>query len=115
MKVKDRSSAKILKRVLKQLKGYKIWLVLTVFFALVSVAGNLLAPIFFGNIINLLDLTRYESVQWAKIGEKFLAIGVTVAISAVSQWLMGIINNHITYNVVKDVGKKRLLIYSVCR
>ncbi len=106
MKVKDRSSAKILKRVLKQLKDYKIWLVLTVFFALVSVAGNLLAPIFFGDIINLLDLTKHQSVQWAKIGEKFLAIGVTVAISAVSQWLMGIINNHITYNVVKDVREE---------
>lgn len=106
MKAKDRSSVKILKRVLKQLKGYKFWIILTVLFALVSVAGNLLAPIFFGDIINLLDLTKHSSVQWGAIGEKFLAIGATIAISALCQWLMGVINNHVTYNVVKDVREE---------
>ncbi len=106
MKVKDRSSVKILKRVLKQLKGYKFFVALTVLFALVSVAGNLLAPIFFGDIINLLDLTKHPSVQWGAIGEKFLAIGITVAVSAVSQWLMGVINNRITYNIVKDIREE---------
>lgn len=41
----------VLKRILKQLKGYKLWLAATVFFALVSVAGTLAVPVFFGQIV----------------------------------------------------------------
>ena len=44
----------VLKRILKQLKGYKLWLAATVFFALVSVAGTLAVPVFFGQIVNLI-------------------------------------------------------------
>ena len=43
----------VFKRILKQLKPYKFWVAATVFFALVSVAGNLLAPVFVGQIIDL--------------------------------------------------------------
>ena len=42
----------ILKRILKQLKKYRLLLALTIFFALVSVAGNLIVPIFFGQVIS---------------------------------------------------------------
>ena len=72
----------------------------TVFFALVSVAGNLLAPVFVGQII---DLFVGGEVALEKVFEKFIAIGVTVAITCLAQWLMNIINNRITYRVVKDI------------
>ena len=91
----------VLKRVFKQLKKYKLLIAATVLFALISVAGNLLAPIFVGQIIDLLILG--EQVQLAKVFEKVVAIGVTVGITCLAQWLTSVINNHITFNVVKDI------------
>ncbi len=95
------SHKSVLKRVFKQLKKYKLLIAATVLFALVSVAGNLLAPIFVGQIIDLLILG--EQVQLAKVFEKVVAIGVTVGITCLAQWLTSVINNHITFNVVKDI------------
>lgn len=90
----------VFKRILKQLKPYKFWIAATVFFALISVAGNLLAPVFVGQII---DLFVGGAVELEKVFEKFIAIGVTVAITCLAQWLMNVINNRITYRVVKDI------------
>ncbi|MDE7438899.1 MAG: ABC transporter ATP-binding protein/permease, partial [Clostridia bacterium] len=36
----------------------------------------------------------------------FIIIGATVGFTCLTQWLMNIINNHITYNVVKDVREE---------
>ena len=98
------SKKSVLKRVLKQLSKYKLLIAATIFFALISVAGNLLAPIFVGQIIDL--LIAGEQVQLEKVFEKFAAIGVTVGITCLAQWLTSVINNHITFNVVKDIREK---------
>lgn len=98
------SKTSVLKRVLKQLKKYKLLIAATIFFALISVAGNLLAPIFVGQIIDL--LIAGEQVQLQKVFEKFAAIGATVGITCLAQWLTSVINNHITFNVVKDIREK---------
>ena len=95
------SHKSVLKRVFKQLKKYKLLIAATVLFVLISVAGNLLAPIFVGQIIDLLILG--EQVQLAKVFEKVVAIGVTVGITCLAQWLTSVINNHITFTVVKDI------------
>lgn len=98
------SKKSVLKRVLKQLSKYKLLIAATIFFALISVAGNLLAPIFVGQIIDL--LIAGEQVQLEKVFEKFAAIGATVGITCLAQWLTSVINNHIIFNVVKDIREK---------
>ena len=102
----DASSAKILKRILKQMKGYTLLLAATIFLALVTVAGTIAVPVFFGQVIDLLDLTKFASVDFGKIFEKFIIIGVIILITCVAQWLMGIINNRITFNIVKDIREE---------
>lgn len=94
----------ILKRILKQLKPYGFLLAATIFFALISVAGSLSVPIFFGQVIDL--LAEGLKVDFAKVFEKFIAIGVTIAVTCLAQWLMNAINNKITYNVVKDIREE---------
>ena len=96
----------VLKRVLKQLKGYKLWLIATIFFALITVAGTLTVPIFFGQIIDLIDLTKVESIDFGKIFIKFIIIGGVIGGTCLAQWLMNIINNHITYHIVKDIREE---------
>lgn len=94
------------KRILKQLKKYGFLLALTIFFALVTVAGNLFVPVVFGQIIDYIDLEKFSSIDFSKITTCFIIIGATVGITCVSQWLMSVINNRITYNVVKDVREE---------
>ena len=98
------SKKSVLKRILKQLKKYKLLIAATVFFALVSVAGNLLAPIFVGQIIDL--FVAGKQVDLEEVFIKFIAIGATVGITCVAQWLTSVINNHITFNVVKDIREQ---------
>ena len=102
----DASSAKILKRILKQMKGYTLLLAATIFLALITVAGTIAVPVFFGRVIDLLDLTKFASVDFGKIFETFIIIGVIILITCVAQWLMGIINNRITFNIVKDIREE---------
>ncbi len=93
-----------LKRILKQLKGYRLLLTLTVVFALVSVAGTLAVTVFFGQVINLID--EKKTIVISAITEKVIIIGALIAIICLSQWLMNIINNHITYCVVRDIREE---------
>ena len=96
----------VVKRILKQLKSYRFLLALTVFFAIVTVAGTLFVPVVFGQIIDLIDLENLGSIDFAKIGKYFAVIGITVAITCLAQWLMSVINNRIAYNVVKDIREE---------
>ena len=48
------SKKNVYKRVLKQIKPYSALVITTIFLALITVAGNLWAPIIFGDIIDLI-------------------------------------------------------------
>ncbi len=95
---------KTISRVLKQIKPYGFLVALSLLLALVSVAGNLLVPIIFGNIIDL--LIGKDMVDFAQIWHKFALIGGIVGVTCAAQWIMSVINNRITYNVVKDVRER---------
>ncbi|MDE7453907.1 MAG: ABC transporter ATP-binding protein, partial [Clostridia bacterium] len=98
------SQKTVIKRILKQLKNYRALLALTIFFALVSVAGNLIIPIYFGQIIDL--LVTPNNVDFSAMTQKFIIIAAVIVITCLAQWLMNIINNRITYNVVKDIREE---------
>ncbi len=98
------SQKAILKRILKQLKNYKFLLACTIFFALVSVAGNLIVPIFFGQVIDFLVVG--QAVDFAALTSKFIIIAAVIAVTCLAQWLMNAINNRITYGVVKDIREQ---------
>lgn len=98
------SKINVLKRVLSDLKKYRLLIILSLFFALISVAGNLIIPIYFGEIIDL--IVGEGNVAFEEIVNKFIIIGASIALTLISQWLMNVINNAITYNTVKDVREK---------
>ena len=96
----------VVKRILKQLKKYRLLLALTIFFATVTVAGTLLVPVIFGQVIDLIDLEHLGSINIEKIDKYFAYIGIIVVITCLSQWLMSVINNRIAYCVVKDIREE---------
>lgn len=98
------NQSQVLKRVLRQLKKYTPLIVLSLFLAVLSVAGNLLAPVLFGNAIDY--IVGEGDVAFGKIAYCFIAIGAIVAATAVVQWLMSVINNRIVYGVIKDIRER---------
>ncbi len=95
----SRSQNQVLKRVLKQLKSYSPAIALSLFLAVITVAGNLLVPIFVGNAIDC--MIAAGKVDFDIIYFYFILIGATVAVTAISQWLMNVVNNYVTFSVVK--------------
>ena len=94
----------VLKRVLRQLKSCSAGIAISLLFALITVAGNLLVPIFLGNAIEC--IVEAGKVDFDKIFFYFAIIGGTIAVTALSQWLMSLVNNSITFGVVKKLREQ---------
>lgn len=95
------SQSQVLKRVIKQLKKYTPEVIISLLLALLSVAGNLLAPVLFGESIDY--IIGAGNVDFKKITGYFIAIGGIVGATAAVQWLMSVINNRIVYGVIRDM------------
>lgn len=91
------------KRIFRQLKGYTFYIILSVLMAVITVAGNLVVPIFFGDAINYMV---EGGTNWDGIFFCFALIGASIVVTCISQWLLNIINNKITYSVTQDIRKE---------
>ena len=88
-------------RVLNYIGNYKIYLILSLIFAAVSVGLTLYVPILIGHSIDfIIDKGNVDFVIILSLLKK---IGIVVLITALLQWLMNICNNKITYNIIRDV------------
>lgn len=91
------------KRIFRQLRGYTFYIILSVLMAVITVAGNLVVPIFFGDAINYMV---EGGTNWDGIFFYFALIGASIVVTCISQWLLNIINNKITYSVTQDIRKE---------
>lgn len=91
----------VLKRVLTHIKKYRILVILSFVCAMITVVSTLYAPILTGDAIDLIvgkGLVDFDGIK--DIIYTFLMVTV---VTVISQWFMNIINNHITYSVVRDI------------
>ena len=93
---------KIIKKVLSYLKKYTGLMVVSIVFAAVIVGLTLYVPILIGNAI---DAIVEGAVNFEIIRYYLTRVVVVVVITALLQWLMNVINNHVTYHVVRDIRK----------
>lgn len=98
--MKDKKQTGTWKKVLSYISRYKVLLFITLLLAFVSVVLTLYIPIIVGNAIDLI-------VENGKISDRLLPLlwqTIILAVSAAGcQWLMNMINNKITYQVVRDI------------
>ncbi len=91
----------VIKRVLKTVWQYKLQLLLSLLFAIFNVAAALLIPIFIGEAI---DCAMGEGlVDFTALSVSIIKIVICFCIGAFSQWLLGIFNNSVAYNCVRDL------------
>lgn len=101
MAEKKKGSLKTLGRVLRYVKRYILLIILSVLIAAASVAGSLYIPILIGKAIDC--IIGAGQVDFDKILQLLINAGITIGITALCQWLMSVINNRITFNVVRDI------------
>ena len=91
----------VFKKVSKYVGNYKIYLILSMVFAVISVAGTLYVPVLIGNVIDF--IISKNNVDFAAITPILIRVCIIVAGVALCQWLMNVCNNKITFNVVRDM------------
>lgn len=98
---KLKANSSTLKKVLGRIARYRLNAVLSILLSAVYVGLSLYVPILAGRAID--NIIAPGSVDYAQIMLEITKIAVVAAIAALAQWLMNIINNSMTYNVVKDM------------
>lgn len=91
----------IYQRILLLIKPYRHLLIFSLFFAVISVVLTLYAPVLSGRGIDM--IVGKGNVSFEGLLPILVKLGVVVAATAISQWLMNLCNNKITYHVVKDI------------
>ncbi len=92
-----------LRGILRYLKPYWFFLVGTVLLAIATVASTLAVPYLAGLAIDC--ILAKDNVDFARIFEIFIGMGICIGITALSQWLMSLCNNRIAYHVLADIRK----------
>ena len=100
-KQKQKVNKGTLRRVLELIRPYAGLVVLTLVLAVVTVVTTLLAPVISGKAVD--HIIGPGQVDFSGVGKLAIAMAGTVACTAVSQWLMNVVNNRITFHVVRDM------------
>lgn len=93
-----------LKKVFSYIGKYKYFLILSMFFAAVTVGLTLYAPILVGKAIDC--IIGKGNVDFVNMKSILIKVTIIVVSTALIQWLMNVCNNKITYNVSRDLRKK---------
>ena len=100
-KKKSASQKGTVVKVLKRIKKYWLYLAISIVMAAVTVASTLYVPILVGRVVD--NIIGPQNVLFDNILTILTQMGIVIAITAVSQWVMNICNNKITYHVTRDI------------
>ena len=90
-----------MQRVISYVGKYRLFLVMSLLFALISVASTLYAPVLTGDAIDY--MIGEGRVDFEALLVLLVRLGIVIGVTSVSQWLMNLCNNHITFHVAEDV------------
>ncbi|WP_294478327.1 ABC transporter ATP-binding protein [uncultured Ruminococcus sp.] len=99
---------KVQKPVLKPLLSYARPYIglfgISMLLAVITVATTLYAPILIGQGVDL--IVGEKNVDFGALVPIIIKLCMTVSLTALSQWLMSLCTNKITFNVVRDIRRK---------
>ncbi len=89
------------RRVLAHIRRYRLPLAASVLLALVSVALTLYIPILIGGAVDC--AVGAGEVDFSRLASLLVRLALCAALAAFAQWGMSVLNNRITFHVVRDV------------
>ena len=100
--LKKTDSKKTIRKILRYIKRHIPLVVLSILLAAIIVFLTLYIPILIGNAVEVL-LAGKGNIDFEELIRIMIKIGSVMGITALAQWVMNTINNHITYHVVEDI------------
>lgn len=100
-KVDHAAQRVIIKKVLRYLGRYRIFLWLSLALAFMTVALQLYIPKLTGEVVDF--MIGAGRVQFAGVISIIIKIAVSAMLAGLGQWLMNLCNNKMTYDVVRDI------------
>lgn len=94
-------SASTMKDILRYVKRYTGYIVLSLALALITVALTLWLPILTGEAVDC--IVRAGEVDFGRMGTVLAQAAAVIAATAAAQWIMALCNNKITFSVVRDI------------
>ena len=95
---------KTINRVLKLIRPYTYLVVSILVLAAVTVAATLYSPILIGKGVDC--MIEKGLVSFPDLKLVLLQLAVVTAISAISQWVMSLLTNKMTYKIVEDIRRR---------
>lgn len=95
------SQKETIKRVLRYIKRYSIYVICSLILAVITVALTLYVPILTGNAVDA--IVGPGMVDFDKVIRILGKIAISIVITMVSQWIMNVCNNKITYSIIRDI------------
>lgn len=92
---------KTLGKVLRYIKKYWFYLVVSILMASITVALTLYLPILTGRVIDL--VIAKGQVDFTGVFAILKQMAVIIALTAAAQWIMNVCNNKMTYRIVQDI------------
>ena len=93
-----------IRRVLQLIAPYRLLVVLSLALAAVTVVATLYAPVLTGRGVDM--ILGPGAVDFAGLARLGIQLCLVVFATALCQWLMSVINNRITFQVVRDIRVK---------
>lgn len=89
------------KKILKYIKKYRLFMLLSIFLAALTVVLTLYVPILVGRAID--GILGPGNVHFKNVAVTLAKIAAVTALTSLFQWIMNIINNKVTYHVIRDI------------
>lgn len=99
--ISKENQKRTIKRVFQFIRPYRLYVYLSLFFAFLTVVTTLYAPILTGDAIDF--IVDRGKVDFSGLKPILFRFSIVIILTAVTQWLMSLCNNKITYQVVKDI------------
>lgn len=103
MKNKQKIQKGTVKKIIGYIRGYKLLFAISLLMGAISVVLSLYIPLLIGDAIDL--IVDKNNVNLKGIIDILIRGGASIAIASFAQWVMSIINNKITYNVIRDIRR----------
>lgn len=98
------NNGETMRKVLRHIRKYWFYFILSLLFAAVTVTLTLYLPILIGEAVDL--ILEPGQVDFEGIWSLLLIMGVMIGGTALSQWIMNVCNNKITYNTIQDIREE---------
>lgn len=106
-KKSTKANVKTFFEILRYLKIYKLHFILSLIFTAASVALTLYIPILVGEAIDL--AVGNSDVDFGGIAAILIKMGIAIIITAVLNWLINVLNNSMTYGIVKNIRREAFI------